>query len=234
LPYSEPDIERRIMRQLLCRGQPTNASISNRGQSRQVEKSAIGRCHGKAADGSKDMITMRGIFILVLCLGIPIFTMPVRADQIGLSPPDSRVEIRTYGLGLLPLDGNFTRFHGWMHYQPSTPTACQVILEIEASSLAMGSDAIRAQITGPEFMDAAQFPDLAFHGACGGDAIEGNLTLHGQTHPFSLELERSPHGIVATGRLKRSEWGITAHPLMGGSTIRIRVEIPDPFAGSHT
>ncbi len=83
-------------------------------------------------------------------------------------------------------------------------------------------------------MDAAQFPVVAFHGGCAGDTVSGNLTLHGQTHPFTLDLERSARGIVATGRLRRAEWGITAHPLLGGSTIRIRVELPNPFPGSRT
>jgi polyisoprenoid-binding protein YceI len=166
-----------------------------------------------------------------------LLAVPARADQLALTPPSSQVELRAYGLGLLPLDGKFTRFHGWMRYEPSNPTACQVILEIEARSLAMEDTTIRETITGPDFMDATQFPDLAFHGACQGNTVAGSLTLHGQTHPFALDLERSPNGIIATGRLKRAEWGITSHPFTGGSTIRIRVQIPNPlpaFSGSRT
>ncbi len=170
---------------------------------------------------------MRRWLLVVLCL----LAAPAWADQIALSPPGSQVELRAYGLGLWPLDGKFTRFHGWMRYEPANPKACQVILEIEASSLAMGDNTIREQITGPDFMDTAQFPVLAFHGACQGDTVSGSLMLHGQSHPFALDLARSARGIVATGRLTRATWGITAHPLTGGSTIRIRVQIPDPLSG---
>lgn len=173
--------------------------------------------------------------LLILML---LLAMPAWADQIGLSPPTSQVRLRAYGLGFLPLDGQFTRFHGWMRYEPSNPAACQVILEIEASSLAMESGLTREQITGPDFMDAARFPDLAFTGGCQGNTAVGSLTLHGQTHPFTLNLDRSARSIVATGQLRRADWGITSHPLMGGSTIRIQVELLDPLVvsrpGSHT
>ena len=108
------------------------------------------------------------------------------------------------------------------------------MLEIEPAASLCRSDSLREQVTGPDFMDVAQFPQLGFHGGCEGDTVAGDLTLHGQTHPFTLDLERSAHTIVATGRLKRAEWGLTARPLMGGSTIRIRVEIPNPLPGSHT
>ncbi len=171
--------------------------------------------------------------ILTLFLA-PMLSLPAAADQAGLLPPGSQVTLRTYGFGLLPFDGQFTRFHGWIRYEPSKPTACQVILEVEASSLAMENNAIQQRITGPESMDVARFPELAFHGDCQGDTVAGSLTLHGQTHPLVLDVERSEHSIVVTGHLKRAEWGLTSHPLLGGSTIRIRVQIPNPFPGSRT
>ena len=41
-------------------------------------------------------------------------------DQLSLLPPGIAVELRSYGFGLMPLDGKFTRFHGWMRYDPPT------------------------------------------------------------------------------------------------------------------
>jgi polyisoprenoid-binding protein YceI len=159
---------------------------------------------------------------------------PAWSDQVGLRAPGSSVELRTYGFGLIPLDGTFTRFQGWLRYDPANPRVCQVLLEIEAGSLAMSSESIRDRIIGPDMMDVARFPDLAFHGTCHGDAVVGDLTMHGQTHPFTLDYTRSGGTIVSTGRLERAEWGITGSPLVGGSTIRIKVSIPDPVSGSHT
>jgi polyisoprenoid-binding protein YceI len=168
----------------------------------------------------------RAILLLLLLV------QPARAEQLALVPPGSQVAIRVYGLGLIPMDGRFSRFHGWMRYDPARPNACQVILEIEAASLEMSERVVRDTIIGPEFMDVMQFPRLAFHGACQGDAIAGDLLLHGQTHPFSLDREETrsngtPEGtMVASGRLHRADWGMTARRFTAGSTIRIRVEIP--------
>jgi polyisoprenoid-binding protein YceI len=171
---------------------------------------------------------------LVLLL---IAALPTRAAPLALLPPASRVELRAYGLGLIPFDGQFTRFHGWLRTDSANPNACQVVLEIDAASLSMAETAVRDGITGPEFMDVAQFPDLAFHGACEGGQVTGSLLLHGQTHPFTLDFESSPSAgtLMLSGKLQRAEWGMTARRFTAGSTVRIRVAFPNPAnPGQHT
>nr|WP_294508054.1 YceI family protein [uncultured Rhodopila sp.] len=171
-------------------------------------------------------------FLLLLLIA----ALPARAAPLALLPPASRVELRAYGLGLIPFDGQFTRFHGWMRTDSANPNVCQVVLEIDAASLAMSETSVRDGITGPEFMDVAQFPDLAFHGSCEGDRVTGSLLLHGQNHPFTLDIESSPSAgtLVFSGQLKRAEWGMTARRFTAGSTVRIRVAFPNPANGPHT
>jgi polyisoprenoid-binding protein YceI len=169
-----------------------------------------------------------------LLLPLLLVAGPAWSDQVSLLPPASAVELRSYGFGLIPLDGKFTRFHGLMRYDPSHPGACQVELQIEAGSLAMSNDSIRDRIIGPEMMDTARFPDLSFHGACHGETVVGDLTMHGETHPVILDYATSAGTVTATGRLRRSEWGITGSQLIGGPTIRVRVILPDPFKPQHT
>lgn len=176
-------------------------------------------------------MTMR--FLLML-LPLLLVAGTAWSDPVALRPPGSSVGLRTYGFGLIPFDGSFTRFHGWMRYDPANPGMCEVMLEIEAASLAMSSESVRDQIIGPEMMDAARFPALAFHGTCQGEAVVGNLTMHGETHPVALDYTRSAGTIVATGRLRRADWGITGSPLIGGSVIRMRVVLPDLFNARHT
>jgi hypothetical protein len=45
---------------------------------------------------------------------------------------------------------------------------------------------------------------------------------------------RSAQIIEATGRLQRARWGMTARRFTAGSTIRIRVAIPNPVRGPRT
>jgi polyisoprenoid-binding protein YceI len=172
---------------------------------------------------------MRTLVFLLLLTAVS-----ARAEQVSLTPPSVQVEFRAYGLGLIPFDGKFTRFHGWLRYDPRRPEACQVVLEIDAASLAMSNEAVRDVIAGPEFMDVARLPELAFHGECLGDVIAGSLLLHGENHPFSLDLTRTAQTMTATGKLQRAQWGMTARRFTAGSTIRIRVEIPNPARGPHT
>ena len=175
-------------------------------------------------------MNMRVLLLFALLL---LVTGPAWPDQAGLRPPGSAVELRSYGFGLIPLDGKFTRFHGWIRYDPANTGACQVMLDIEAGSLTMASETIRDRITGPGMMDAARFPDLTFDGRCQGETVTGALTMHGETHPLVLDVVRSGGMIVATGRIRRAEWGITGSALIGGPTIRIRVTVPDPASGAH-
>jgi polyisoprenoid-binding protein YceI len=156
------------------------------------------------------------------------------SDQVSLQPPGSAVELRSYGFGFIPFDGTFTRFHGWMRYDPTITDRCEVMLQIEAASLSMSNELVRDQILSPGMMDVARFPDLAFRGACHGKDVIGDLTMHGETHTVTLEYTRSQGTVVAVGRLRRADWGITGSQLTGGSIIRIRVVLPDPFNAQHT
>src|SRR3982074_2623594 len=101
---------------------------------------------------------MRHVLSSILVFLVAFAPLTVRAEQIGLLPGVSQIEFRAYGLGLIPFDGKFTRFHGWIRYDPANTQVCQVMREIDAASLAMENETIRVGIIGPEFMDVSRFP----------------------------------------------------------------------------
>lgn len=146
--------------------------------------------------------------------------------RIPLSPPASEVAFRAYGAGLLPIDATFARFEGWLSYDPDDRASCQVELHVQVASMVTEDQAMRGTIVGPDFMDAASFPDLTYTGSCGAAGLGGMLAMHGITRPFALSLEWSGDRVVAEGRLLRAEWGMTAMPFLGGRTVRIRVTVP--------
>lgn len=148
--------------------------------------------------------------------------------SVELLPGHSTVAFRTYGLGLLPLDGQFAHFHGRFTYDPDAPTHCSVTLQAEVASLAITPATFGEMVLGPDFLDAAQFPALAYHGACSADGLTGVLSMHGVTRPFSLTLDWEKSAVAAVGQLLRADWGMTARPLLGGSTVRIAVAVPLP------
>ena len=147
--------------------------------------------------------------------------------RVQFGPPESQVAFRAYGLGLLPIDASFTRFDGWLTYDPDDSGTCRVELRVQVASLTTEDASLRGTIVGPDFMDAAGFPVLSYTGSCQAPGnLEGMLAMHGVTRPFALSLAWDRDGVVAEGRLLRADWGMTAMPLLGGRTVRIRVTVP--------
>ena len=153
--------------------------------------------------------------------------------RIEITPADSEVAFRAYKMGLLPLDGRFTRFNGWLTLDPADKASCRVELHIEVASLDTEDRAAQPVVTGPQFMDAASFPVLRFAGDCAGHDIAGVLAMHGVSRPFTLSLDWRPDAVIAEGHIVRADWGITAMPVLVGRTVRIRVSVPLPRQSSH-
>ena len=165
----------------------------------------------------------------IAVLALLLVSLPSHAQtglrRIAIAPASSEVDFRAYQLGLVPLDGHFGAFSGWLSYDPDNHGHCEVRLVVDAASLAVPEAAMRGVVAGPDFLDVARYPSLAYSGTCSGDEVTGTLTMHGVTGGFPLLLTWSPDGVSAEGRLVRADWGMTALPLLAGRTIRIRVTI---------
>jgi polyisoprenoid-binding protein YceI len=178
------------------------------------------------ATGAVDL-TRYATFLGILLLSVPCHAMAADVS-VELSPGHSTVGFRAYGFGLLPLDGQFTQFRGRFTYDPDAPSHCSVTLQAGVASLAMTPETAGETVLGPDFLDAARFPTLAYDGACSPEGLTGVLTMHGATRPFTLTMDWRAAGVTAVGRLRRADWGMTARPLLGGSTVRITVTVPLP------
>ncbi len=173
------------------------------------------------------MTPVRAVFTLAALLFAGLACSADAAPRrTPLAPPASEVAFRAYGAGLLPIDATFARFDGWLTYDPDDRASCQVELHVQVVSMVTEDQAMRATIVGPDFMDAASFPDLTYTGSCGASGLGGMLAMHGITKPFALSLDWKGNGVVAEGRLVRADWGMTAMSFLGGRTVRIRVTVP--------
>lgn len=192
----------------------------------------LGRTPRRTSSTSSDATGAGDLTRYATFLGILLLLPPrhgiATEVSVELLPERSTVAFRAYGFGLLPLDGQFARFHGRFSYDPDAPAHCAVTLQADVASLAMTPAAAGGTVLGPDFLDAAQFPVLAYDGACGPDGLTGQLTMHGVTRPFTLTLDWRAAAVTAVGRLRRADWGMTRRPLLGGSTVRITVKVPLP------
>ncbi len=168
---------------------------------------------------------------LLLLAVLPVTLSAALPDVLALAPARTTVEVRAYGMGFLPLDGNFTTFDGMLNYDAADHGACRVDLRVDVASLTMSNAAIRATLLGPDYMDAAQFPTLRFEGACQADDLVGNLTMHGVTRSFTMETTRGARELTAQGSLRRGDWGMTNTSMIAGSTVRITVRVHLPPVG---
>lgn len=177
----------------------------------------------------------RGTLAVVgaLCLVATAASASAEPRELRFGPPSSEVDFRAYKLGLLPADGTFASFGGQLSYDPEDHAHCQVKLHVDAASVTSDDATMRTIAPGPDFLDVARFPSLAYTGTCNAGGLDGTLDMHGVAHPFALTVTWTHDGVVAEGRLVRADWGMTALPALGGRTIRIRVSIPLP-AGHST
>jgi len=151
--------------------------------------------------------------------------------RIELTSGDTQVTFRAYGMGLLPIDARFARFSGWLNYDPGDRHWCRVELRVETASLATEDQSVRDTVAGPDFLDTVRYPMLGYTGACEAETLGGMLAMHGVTRPFELSVQWLPQSVEAEGRLLRADWGMTAMPLVGGRTVRIRVTVSLGAAG---
>jgi polyisoprenoid-binding protein YceI len=172
--------------------------------------------------------------LAALCLAATCANASAEPRELHFGPPSSEVDFRAYKLGLLPADGTFASFSGQLSYDPDDHARCQVNLHVDAASVTSDDPTTRSIVPGPDFLDVAHFPLLAYTGSCNASGLDGTLDMHGVTHPFALTVTWTHDGVVAEGRLVRADWGMTALPTVGGRTIRIRVSIPLPAGHSTT
>lgn len=101
-----------------------------------------------------------------------------------------------------------------------------------------GSDSERSQVQhtmeGPKVLDPEKFPEISFRstlieGAGPGKwNVQGDLTLHGQTHPVKVEVASENGHYRGTSRFRQTEFGITPITIGGGS-IKVKDEVRIEF-----
>jgi polyisoprenoid-binding protein YceI len=140
-----------------------------------------------------------------------------------MAPPSVQVGFRAYGIGMIPIDGHFTRFSGTLTLDDRDPTVCTMDLAAAAASLAMPSQAMTEDALGPDLLDVVRFPDFRYAGTCAGGQLDGTLLLHGVSRPLRLAVTVRDGVFEASGLMRRADWGMGARPLLAGPEVRITV-----------
>ena len=176
-------------------------------------------------------------FVLTLLLAaIPAFAqMPteppgkpdlsrVTAGTYTVEPRHTQIRFAVMHHGFTPFSGFFSGASGNLTIDPAKPNAASVSIEVPTNTALVTVPKLTDELRSPMFFDPDKYPTMKFvsdkvvvHGTHA--RISGQLTMHGQTHPLTLEASfvgagssrgKRTVGFTATGTLKRSDYGITA------------------------
>ena len=118
-----------------------------------------------------------------------------------------------------------------------------VNLSMDMSTIDFGHDGLNEHARSADMFEVAEYPTATYTGELAGfrngspTRVEGELTMHGQTHPVTLSIDsfvckqhpmagREVCGADASAEIDRSQWGIDfGAPLFDmGVMLRISVE----------
>ena len=144
-------------------------------------------------------------------------------------------------MGFSHYTAQFTKFDATIQLDTADPAKSSVTATIDPKSLLLNTPpkGFTETITGPQWLAAAQFPQMTFKSTkvemTGPDTakIDGDFTLHGVTAPVTMEAKfnggypgfaMDPHarvGFSAHGVLKRSAFGVALGIPQPGSSMGV-------------
>ena len=168
----------------------------------------------------------------------------VKAGDYALDPAHASVLFRINHLGFSTYVGRFETFDASLTGDAADPANAAVEAVIDMASLNVANDSFAAELMGPDWFDAAAFPQAVFRSTSvemTGDAaakVTGDLTLHGVTAPVTLDVTfngaaydrlRGAHvaGFSAVTTIDRTVFGVSK--FSGLVTDAVDIEIQAEF-----
>jgi polyisoprenoid-binding protein YceI len=132
---------------------------------------------------------------------------------------------------LFNVTGTYRQLSGTLDFDPTAKT-CAIDVTFQTRSLALPNAIVRARVMSKSFLDPDKYPTTRFKGACAdnGAKLVGQLTMHGQTHPFTMDLTDQMQGnrlvgFYTKGKLDRYHWGLDGQQMTVGKTITVLNDI---------
>jgi polyisoprenoid-binding protein YceI len=131
-----------------------------------------------------------------------------------------------------PIDGGEVSESGTLSVELRVDARKLRVLDPEASA---GTRAqIQQTMEGPQVLDTGRFPEIHFQSTSvepkGTDEwlVQGNLDLHGQTHPITVDVALRDGRYRGTVTLKQTAFGIKPVTIAGG-TVKVKDEVRVEF-----
>jgi polyisoprenoid-binding protein YceI len=191
------------------------------------------------------MYTLQKFFLVTLILLIPQFAL---AENWKIDPAHTAVEFKIKHLMISWVKGTFTDVQGAVIFDEAEPEKAAINVQIATASVDTGNKKRDDDLRSPNFFDAASYPVMSFvskevvvaNGIL--TQINGELTLHGETRPVTLEVKdfsqtvvdpwgNTRRGASAATTINRKDFGLTwnkaleAGGVVVGDEVRISLEV---------
>jgi len=155
-----------------------------------------------------------------------------------VDPTHSNVGFEVRHMGIATVRGKFGTFQGTIDASGDAP-----VLQggVDVSTIDTGEPNRDGHLTGPEFFDADQHPQITFHGATAEAGADGTVTLRGEitikgiTKPIELTGELAENGqdpwgnerigLELTSAIDRRDFGLTWNQTLPNGNLLVANEV---------
>jgi polyisoprenoid-binding protein YceI len=182
---------------------------------------------------------------LALADTAPASVAPVPKGAYTMDKAHTSLIFRVNHLGFSSFTGRFTRLDARLETDPSKLTASKLNVTIDPASVETDNapEGFLDMVRGKGWLETADFPEMKFRStrvevtAANQIRVQGELTFHGVTKPIVLDAKYNggyaghpmdPHariGFSATGKFKRSDFGVTVGIPAPGTTMGVSDEV---------
>jgi polyisoprenoid-binding protein YceI len=152
----------------------------------------------------------------------------VKAGTYNVEPDHTRILFSVLHLGFTHYFGDFTGASGKLSIDPKNIGAAGVQVSFPTASVSTTNAKLDGELKSGQWLDAGADPTISFVSTAvtqtgpNSATIAGNLTLHGVTHPVTLNAtfngagtnplsHKFTVGFDAVGHLNRSDFGVKAY-----------------------
>ncbi|GAB3471284.1 YceI family protein [Massilia terrae] len=177
---------------------------------------------------------------LIALAAYAVVSAAMAADTYTIEPKHTYPSFEADHMGISVWRGKFTKTSGNVVLDRSAKSG-SVDIAIDPASIQFGLPALDEHVKGADMLDVTQFPTANYKGAIvfNGDqpaAVDGQLTLHGQTHPVKLTinsfkcivnpmLKREVCGADAIGEFKRSDFGVAYGTPKFSPLVKLQIQV---------
>lgn len=180
----------------------------------------------------------RGYFALIV---LTFWVALAQAQTLAIDAQKSTMTVHVYKAGMLSAFGH--------NHEVAAPIETGQI-DLGARTVQLNVDARKLKVVDPdadaddrakvqkamdsEVLESARFPEIRFvstsveNGANGAMNVKGQLTLHGQTQPVTVEVRQDNGLYTGRAKLKQTSFGIKP-PTAGGGTVKTKDEVVVEF-----